>query len=473
MKKNFMCLAVAALVLFSGCGVINNTEPEERTPENYPERIPDLSEEEISTDEYAWLDNTDLTGSALSAEEIREMMKDVYKDQINTLNDSFTDGDFDYICHLYENGMGGSEYFMAVTNNSDSAVQLSSTASAKDESGNVLGNAELSIEIIGPGETTVGCFIFDNVTGIKSVDCEMSYDKDPSYKPVVGNLTVDRHENATSVSAVISNDGDTVAQFVEAYALFFDDEENLLYYDHTTVGGSSIILPGKKITVQLNNYSDYLEQTYDRIEFYLTGRSDGSDGSAYTKDNVSGDSFDVRDIVYKWDNYGAPICEYYLEITNNSNDVVAVTGNATAYDSKGNIVGANDLRVEDVVSPGDKALGMFYITGSDDISKVEYDLTYEKRPGYIPVNGLSIVQTPASDGLEITVTNNGEETAEFLRARVLFFDKDNNIVASGVLNFADDLVNLSPGSRVIGKADCETDFDHAEVYPSSHCFKPD
>lgn len=113
---------------------------------------------------------------------------------------SFTEADFSTKEYLYENSIGDSLYYVIVTNNSRATVEVSGNATAKDGSGNAIGAGKMSIDVLGPGETSIGYFYFDSVSNISSVDYLLSYSPVRYYKPVISNLSVNQVLNDQNVT---------------------------------------------------------------------------------------------------------------------------------------------------------------------------------------------------------------------------------------------------------------------------------
>ena len=65
--------------------------------------------------------------------------------------------------------------------------------------------------------------------------------------------------NDQNLTVIATNDGSYSAQFVEAYALFFDADNKVVSYDSTYVtDGDSEIKPGATLSVQLDTYKGLL-----------------------------------------------------------------------------------------------------------------------------------------------------------------------------------------------------------------------
>lgn len=181
---------------------------------------------------------------------------------------TYSENDFDVKEYLYENTIGDTLYFLIVTNNSKANVAVSGNATAKDSSGNSIGADDMDIAVVGAGETSFGYFYFDGVTGIDSVDYSLKY-SDSLYDPVINNLEVEQTTNDENVIVSATNKGNKEAEFVMAQALFFDENNNVIWESEDYITDDELkIKPNDTLSVQLDCYKGY-----DHVEVYFTGRA--------------------------------------------------------------------------------------------------------------------------------------------------------------------------------------------------------
>lgn len=363
--------------------------------------------------------------------------------------------DFEVKSYLYKTIFDDTLYFMVVKNNSQAKVEIDLSGQAKDANGNMIGAADTSIDVLGPGEESIGYFYFNGVSGIASVDYQLDYNTLTYYYPVLSNLTVEQTLNDSNVVLTVTNSGDTDALFVEAYGLFMDADNNVINYSSTYLTDKDgMIKPGKTISGQLDCYD-----AYDHVEVYLTGRSDGSSSAA--SDSVSADEFEVREMTFE-NVIGNTM--HFLIIKNNSAEIVAVNGNATALDPDNNVLSAADFSI-DVLGPGEESIGYFYFDSDKSIDHVEYELDYSTDLYYTPVlSDLQVEQTINNNNVIVSVTNNGTEAAEFVEAYALFLDSEGNIVAYDNTYLVDDDSEIKPGKTIVKQLDAYEAFDTVEVY---------
>ena len=180
----------------------------------------------------------------------------------------FDDTKMEIAEYKYENSYS-TQYYVAVTNNSEQTVKISGNGLAKKADGSVIGAASLEIDVLAPGETSIGNFYFNGVYDVDHVEYKLSYKTDTYYKPVIDNLDVEVSINDKNVIAMITNNGTYAAQFVQAYCLFMDSEDNIVYAtSNYIVDDDSEIKPGDTISGQIN-----CSAAFDHIEMFLTGRA--------------------------------------------------------------------------------------------------------------------------------------------------------------------------------------------------------
>ena len=178
--------------------------------------------------------------------------------------------EFDIQEYKYENSIGDTLYFLVVKNNSNQAVGISFNMVAYDKKNNTIGAADGSINVIGPGEESIGTCYFDSVKGIDHVEYDLSFDDAPYYEPVIGKLEVVKNINKKNVVVTVTNKGEKPAQFVEAYALFFNKQGKIIGYRSAYLtDNDSEIKPGAKRSAQLGVYKGF-----NTVKVYFTGRAE-------------------------------------------------------------------------------------------------------------------------------------------------------------------------------------------------------
>lgn len=178
--------------------------------------------------------------------------------------------EFDIQEYKYENSIGDTYYFLAIKNNSTQTVSIRFNMVAYDKKNNTIGAADGSIDVLGPGEESIGHGYFDSVKGIDHVEYDISFNDASYYEPVVGKLEVVKSINKKNVVVTVTNKGDKPAQFVEATALFLDKNGKVIGYSTKYITDSDYELkPGAKLSGQLGIYKGY-----KTVKVYFTGRAE-------------------------------------------------------------------------------------------------------------------------------------------------------------------------------------------------------
>ena len=377
---------------------------------------------------------------------------------------SFSEDDFDTQGWYCKEKYGSSSYyFLEVKNNSKATVGISGNATALDGNDSVLGSADGSIDVLGPGETSLMTFYFSDVGDVTTVKTDLQYTQDIYYQPVISNLKVNQSINDKNVTIQVTNNGDVPAEFVEATALFFDAEGNVIYHNSGYVADNdSEIKPGATLSDQLDSY-----EAFDHVNVYLNGRADKSakaadSSSSKGNSSVTDSDFDITE--YTYSNDIARSSMYFLVIKNNSEKTVGIDGNMTAYDGSGNVIGAADGSI-DVLAPEEESIATFYFNDVTGIDHVDYKLNYDTAPYYTSgLKDLKVEENINSKNVVVTVTNNGTEASQFVEAHALLFDSQGNVISYESTYVVDDDSVIKPGATISKQIDSYKPFDTVKVY---------
>lgn len=180
----------------------------------------------------------------------------------------FSDSDFETNGYLYENTIGDTLYFVSIKNNSEQTIRVNGNATAYDDSKNAIGADSSELYALGAGEEQILYFYFSSVTGVKDVEYTLNYEKDNTFTSAIPHLEIKETVNKENVVVTVTNNGDKSASFVEAYALFFDGNGNLVNYSSTyIVDSDSEIKAGATISEQITSYNNFEE-----VKTFYSGR---------------------------------------------------------------------------------------------------------------------------------------------------------------------------------------------------------
>ena len=372
---------------------------------------------------------------------------------------AFTDDDFEVTEYSYNSGWGGIYYFLVVKNNSDTAVKVTASGTLKDSDGNTIDDDDTAIDVLGPGEESIGYFYFYGDSESSSVDYEIDYSAAFFRKPVLSSLEVEKTFNDRNIILSTTNTGDDNAEYVQAHALFLDGDGKVIEYENTYVtDGDSEIKSGKTTYTQLN----FSEENYDNVLIYFTGYSSG-DGSA-SSEPVSADLFEVEEYIYEDD--WETVC--YLVITNNSEKNVTVFANGVAKDGDGKLIGAGNMQIA-VIGPGEQSIGdITFRDVVDNIETIEYDISYSEQKYYSSaLSDLSLEVSENEHNAVISVTNNGTKNAT-VDAFALFLDENGKVIYAEIEDISGSFDRIEPGRTISKQVDCYDSYDSVLVYLTAY-----
>lgn len=149
----------------------------------------------------------------------------------------------------------------------------------------------------------------------------------------------------------------------------------------------------------------------------------------------------------------------YLIVQNDSNKTLDISANVKALNTAGHLVGAK-TDSENCVPAGEKTILSFSF--DEPYSKIEYVLDASVSR-YTPViQNLSYVSQSALDKEIVTVTNNGNVVANFVKVHCLFFDGD-ELVDYNRSYFTDSDSELKPGKEITKELRSYSDYDSTVI----------
>ena len=167
-------------------------------------------------------------------------------------------------------------YYIPAYNTSDTALSVWANAIAKDSANNVIGASSMSIEVLGPKETSIGQFSFHNIGEVDHIEYTLNASVASYFCPVVKHLEVEPSLYNNNLMVSITNHGSVAAEFVQAYALIENQDGEVIGSEWTyIIDGNSQIAPGATESEQFN-----IKQPFDHIDIYLVARGEGSNNTA-------------------------------------------------------------------------------------------------------------------------------------------------------------------------------------------------
>lgn len=343
---------------------------------------------------------------------------------------------------------GSSRYVLVLKNNAPVTLDITVNGTLTADDGSTAEDS-ISLEPIAPGEEYPGAFSVDS-PNLKSVSYTLECKESTYYHSLTSEISVvSATQNDKNVIIGLKNDGSENA-IVRLGAVFLDEDGNPVHYDYGSVGNKcSEMRPGDTLYCEL---SPSAYDTFTDARVFYTAYADEPKTVSSTKP----EDFDVN--CYREEN--SDICVF--TVTNNSQQTVEVKGNVAGLDAAGNPITADNFYI-DILGPGETAatnIGLF----ADDVADVIYtvmcdDYTLEDS---VPIVGdlAGSVTDASEDGFTVSVTNNGQATAKYVRSYILLFDESGKYVGydSGSIDA------IEPN----GTGTCEIsnyrDYDHYELY---------
>lgn len=157
--------------------------------------------------------------------------------------------------------------------------------------------------------------------------------------------------------------------------------------------------------------------------------------------------------------------EYYyaaLVVQNNSDEVVHLEVNFIAKDSDGNNVDAA-TDSESAIAPSQKAILWSAYDYEGDISSIDYTLTVSRESNFDSVyDDVSFEYNTTETSCIVTATNNGSESATFVRAECIFLS-GGEMVSHDFTYLTDDADELKPGATITKSLDCYSDASFDDI----------
>jgi hypothetical protein len=153
----------------------------------------------------------------------------------------------------------------------------------------------------------------------------------------------------------------------------------------------------------------------------------------------------------------------FLVFKNNSEFNLNLSADVDFFDAAGNLVGTKSDDQE-AFEVGTETI--LYFMPDEKFTKIEYELSVEEEDRFeCVISDLSYETTDAKDKIILSVTNNGNEPAEFVEGSVLFFN-GGDVVGFSRNYFTDDDHEIKPGKTIKKEMNCNENFDSVKVYLS-------
>ena len=169
--------------------------------------------------------------------------------------------------YSYAHEEGDLDYFLVITNNSSDTVSISANGAAKDSEGNTLSTDKWLIDVLEPGEQTVGHFLFGGIDSCDRVVYDLYCSTDVDHESAFSELAVQQIVTDNGVSVSVTNNGESDENTVDACALFFDKDGKVVGFDSAQIIDDNFeFRAGTSVTKDLESYN-----SFDSVKVFVTG----------------------------------------------------------------------------------------------------------------------------------------------------------------------------------------------------------
>ena len=169
--------------------------------------------------------------------------------------------------YIYDDGYGSVHHFIAIKNNSDQTLSISTNSVAYNESGDKIGAGSGSLQALGPQSEQLVIEYIDNVSDVDHFETTISASKSQWYEDVTGDIDVEADIFDDKAILTCTNNGDKAAEFVEGRVIFLKDGECVGYDTHYFNDEEGKLKSGESLTKQF----DYYDGTFDEAKYYIIG----------------------------------------------------------------------------------------------------------------------------------------------------------------------------------------------------------
>lgn len=202
------------------------------------------------------------------------------------------------------------------------------------------------------------------------------------------------------------------------------------------------------------------------VELFTGSNNPGGANGSSTEETkpVSESDFTVTKYMYK--SYFSSYC--FLVFKNNSSKTVGINFNVTAYNKKNKEIGAESGET-DVIGPGEETIGYVMFYNVKSIHHVSYTLTFNETPYYeSAISDLQVKQSKNKKNVVVSITNKGEEPAQFVKAYALFFNKKGKVIGFDWSYLTDSDNEIKSGAKRSKSLSCYKTFKKAKVYVAGY-----
>lgn len=155
--------------------------------------------------------------------------------------------------------------FLAIKNNSDYNLAISTDVKFYDESGNLVGAKSADQEAVEKGYSTILYFMPDEK--FEKMEYDITAKVEKRFNCVLSDLSYEDTVAQNKIILTVTNNGDEAARFAQASVLFFNGDKVVGFAQKFVTDDDSELKPGKSISKEMNCYEDF-----DTYQVFFSGR---------------------------------------------------------------------------------------------------------------------------------------------------------------------------------------------------------
>ena len=348
-----------------------------------------------------------------------------------------------------------------VRNDSNVTADICAVIKGTNASGAVVDTKSAFVYSVAPGEEALLSQTFNSKA--KSFQTEL-YAEPSVYYEAMGNnpglkVRLTRDGRKTLISAV--NKTELTAVNISAQLLYFNKGELIEYDTQTLVSGGAPLPPGKTASGTSFCFKDF-----NNVRCYVT---------AYGKAMADEPAQERVEVVAEYLMVKGNLTDRFLILKNNGSDPCVVNTSTTAIAAGGKALD-HAINYGVSIAAGATAASFEYFQATEidhfDTQMTVRDVSYQNilSPDNFKISSRNrniISGTKVQGETTVTVTNQGNETAEGAGVRVLFFKKG-ELVAWEDADLADRDKPMTPGKTVTVKVSPDAEYDRYEIYLSAY-----
>lgn len=339
---------------------------------------------------------------------------------------------------------------MTLRNKSDKPINYNGNIGGYDASGNELNMTFFSFPAVGPGETRADGLCLNDTSGVAELKifdeyCSFEEGNKAAYKDLEYETAL---ANGNIILRVVNNTDCEVSGAPEI--VYYD--ENDKPYDWQEVLLFKL-LPNSENVQKVEKKSGYKKAILfpNFVSYEYANNNEYLDPSQ---------SVTYRGFSYS-DAYGTNW--YYFLVKNISSECINMDVNFAARNSDGILQDAEDAYISNL-APNEEIMYPFTFSADSSDWDVQTIFAINDKGDINQASGTTHASIDTSEGdgiVKVRCTNNGSEKCSKIAVRLMYFDKDDNLVGTEATSYH---LEIAPGESVEDEVAAPTEYDHFESY---------